>query len=181
VRRCLLHGITCGDALTGLPSATQTERRRRRQTIGQDREGLVARMTDSASHPNVFIPVIVDLAEPSSVADDRMALAKRTSPKQEVQWDHPGSMLSFVSGSAIKENHCWRGGPPLTVAAKVPIRWLGLHPSDKISFERNKNTALLLSAATPHLSHWPVIFGHPSSTFWRLLGSTPNPESEKVV
>jgi hypothetical protein len=27
---------------------------------------------------------------------------RRTSPRQEVQWDHPGSMLSFVSGSAIK-------------------------------------------------------------------------------
>jgi hypothetical protein len=30
-----------------------------------------------------------------------------------------------------KENHGWRGGPPLTVAAKVPIRWPGLHPPAK--------------------------------------------------
>jgi hypothetical protein len=67
VRRCLLHGITGGDALTGLLPALQTERCRRSKPIRQDREGLVARMTDSASHPNVFVPVIVGLAEPPSM------------------------------------------------------------------------------------------------------------------
>ena len=40
--------------------------------------------------------------EPPSVADDRAVPANRTSPRQEVQRDHPGSMLSFASGSAIK-------------------------------------------------------------------------------
>ena len=59
-------------------------------------------MTDSASHPNVFVVFIVGLAGTPSVADDRVVVANRTSPRQEVQWDHPGSMLSFVSGSAIK-------------------------------------------------------------------------------
>jgi len=102
MRRCLLNGITCGDALTGLLSAMQTERRRRSEPIGQDGEGLVARMTDSAAHPNVFVLVIVGLAEPPSMADDRVVAANRTAPRQEVQRDHPGSMLSFASGSAIK-------------------------------------------------------------------------------
>ena len=59
-------------------------------------------MTDSASHPDAFVPVIVGMAEPPSMADDRVVLANRTSPRQDVQWDHPGSMLSFASGSAIK-------------------------------------------------------------------------------
>ena len=59
-------------------------------------------MTDSASHPNVFVVFIVGLAEPSSMPDDRVVLAKGTSPRQEVEGDHPGSMLSFASGSAIK-------------------------------------------------------------------------------
>jgi hypothetical protein len=59
-------------------------------------------MTDSASHPNVFVPVIVGLAEPPSMANDRLVVANRTSPRQEVQRDYPGSMLSFASGSAIK-------------------------------------------------------------------------------
>ena len=91
-----------GDALTGLLSATQAVVRRRRQPIGQDREGLPARLTDSAPHPDAFVPVIVGLAESPSVADDRVVSANRTSPRQEVQRDHPGSMLSFASGSAIK-------------------------------------------------------------------------------
>ena len=59
-------------------------------------------MTDSASHPNVFVVFIVGLAGTPSVADDRVVVANRTSPRQEIQRDHPGSMLSFVSGSAIK-------------------------------------------------------------------------------
>jgi hypothetical protein len=59
-------------------------------------------MTDSASHPNAFVPVIVGLAEPLSMSDDRVVLANRTPPRKEVQRDHPGSMLSFSSGSAIK-------------------------------------------------------------------------------
>jgi hypothetical protein len=80
----------------------QAERRRRREPIGQDREGLPARRTDSTSHPNAFVPVIVGMAEPLSMTDDRVVLTNRTSPRQEVQWGHPGSMLSLSSGSAIK-------------------------------------------------------------------------------
>jgi hypothetical protein len=59
-------------------------------------------MTDSASHPNVFVLVIVGLAEPPSMADDGIVAAERTPPRQEVQRDYPGSMLSFAPGSAIK-------------------------------------------------------------------------------
>jgi hypothetical protein len=102
VRRCLLNRSTCGNVLTGLLSATQAERRRRSEPIGQDGEGLPTRMTDSASHPDAFVPVVVGMAEPLSVADDCVFPANRTSPRQEIQWDHPGSMLSSASGSAIK-------------------------------------------------------------------------------
>ena len=59
-------------------------------------------MTDSTSHPNALVVVIVCLAEPSSMADDRVVEANRAPPREEFQWDHPGSMLSFASGSAIK-------------------------------------------------------------------------------
>jgi hypothetical protein len=101
--RCgLLGGVAGGDPLAGLLSATQAERRCRRQPIGQNRESLPARLTDSAAHPNAVLLVIVSWTEPSSMADDRVVPANRTSPRQEIQWDHPGSMLSFVSGSAIK-------------------------------------------------------------------------------
>jgi hypothetical protein len=59
-------------------------------------------MTDSTSHPNVFVMFVVGLAVTPSVADDRVLAANRTSPWQETQRDYPGSMLSFASGSAIK-------------------------------------------------------------------------------
>ena len=65
------------------------------------RSGLIARVTDSATHPNALVVLIVCLAETSSMTDYRMVLANRTPPREEGQWDHPGSMLSFASGSAI--------------------------------------------------------------------------------
>jgi hypothetical protein len=42
------------------------------------------------------------LTESPSVADDRVVTANGTAPRQELQRDHPGSVLSFTSGSAIK-------------------------------------------------------------------------------
>ena len=102
VRRGLLNGIACGDTLTGFLPATQAERRRRRQPIGQDGEGLAARMTYSASHPNAFVALVVGRAQASSMADNRAVLANRTSPGEQVQGNHPGSTLSSVSGNAIK-------------------------------------------------------------------------------
>jgi len=49
-----------------------------------------------------LVPVIVALTEPPSVADDAVVSTNGTSPRQEIQRDHPGSMLSPASGSAIK-------------------------------------------------------------------------------
>jgi hypothetical protein len=46
--------------------------------------------------------VIVGLPEPPAVANDRVVLAERAQPRQEMQRHYPGSMLSLVSGSAIK-------------------------------------------------------------------------------
>jgi hypothetical protein len=44
----------------------------------------------------------VALTESPAVPDDGVVTAHRTSPRQQVQRDHPGSALSFASGSAIK-------------------------------------------------------------------------------
>jgi hypothetical protein len=98
----LFARVASGDSLTGLLSTMQAVVPGRRKPIGQDREGLAARLTDSTSHPEVCVPVIVALTKSPSVADDRVVTANGTSPRQEAQWDHPGSMLSFASGSAIK-------------------------------------------------------------------------------
>ena len=46
--------------------------------------------------------VIVGLPEPPAVASDRFFLAERAQPRQEIQRHYPGSLLSLVSGSAIK-------------------------------------------------------------------------------
>ncbi|MEI7903394.1 MAG: hypothetical protein WCK89_24405, partial [bacterium] len=102
VRCGLLNGFPCGDPLAGLLSTPQAVVTGRRLPIGQDREGFPAWLADSAPHPDRFAPVVVALPESASVADDRVVSANWTSARQEVQWDHPGSMLSFASGSAIK-------------------------------------------------------------------------------
>src|SRR6266545_1633682 len=59
-------------------------------------------MTNSATHPNAVMPIIVRQAGPQSMTEDRVIPANWTSPRQQLQRDHPGSMLSFPSGSAIK-------------------------------------------------------------------------------
>ena len=106
-------------------------------------------MTDPASHRDAFVAVVVGLTEAPSMADDRVLLAERTPPRQEVQGDHPGSVLSFASGSAIKENHGWREGPPLTVPCESFDLLAGPSPSGKVSFDQKKNTALPCAVASP--------------------------------
>jgi hypothetical protein len=100
----LLNGIACGNVLTGLLAATQAELRRRRQPIGQDCEGLAARMTDSASYPDPVVAPVVSLLAPLAMADDAIVATQRTSPREQLQREgyHPGSVLSSASGSAIK-------------------------------------------------------------------------------
>jgi hypothetical protein len=85
-----------------LLSIVQPEMPERCQPVGQDCEGLVAWQTDSTSPPEDVPLIIVALTESSSVADDGVAVADRTSPGQKIQWDHSGSILSFAAGSAIK-------------------------------------------------------------------------------
>ena len=72
--RCgLLGSFTSGYVLTSLLPAVQGEWRRRRQPIGQDGEGLPAGTTNSTSHPNAIVPVIMGVTKPPTVADDRVA------------------------------------------------------------------------------------------------------------
>jgi hypothetical protein len=98
----LFGGLAGGDPLTGLLSAMEGVVRGGRQPRRQDREGLPARLADSAPHPNTLSLVIMGWTEPPSMANNRVVSANWTSPREEVQWDHPGSILSFASGSAIK-------------------------------------------------------------------------------
>jgi hypothetical protein len=102
VRGSLLRRIAGGDPLARLLPAAKAVVPGWCQPIGQNREGFLTRLTDPTPHPNAFVVVIVALTESPPVANDRVVAANGTLPRQEVQRDHPGSMLSFASGSAIK-------------------------------------------------------------------------------
>src|SRR6516164_9401579 len=89
VRRGLFGSITGGDVATDLLPAVQSEGRRWRQPIGQDREGLPARLADSAPHPDVFVLVIMALTQSLPVANNGIGEANGTSPRQQFQRNHP--------------------------------------------------------------------------------------------
>jgi len=67
----------------------------------------------------------------------------------------------FLLWQCDKENHGWREGRPLTVAAKFRSE-TGLHPPGKVSSERKKNIAFCqFEANRPYSQHWPVNLRHP--------------------
>ena len=104
--------LQCGAACsTESPAAMRSQaccrQRKLKGAEGASQSGKIVKvfphgLTDSASHPDRFVLIVVALAESPSVADDRGLPADGTLPRQEGQRDHPGSMLSFASGSAIK-------------------------------------------------------------------------------
>ena len=65
------------------------------------------------------------LTQSPSMADDRVVLANRATPRQELQRDYPGSALSFASDSAMKRITAGLKVPPLT----VPCRGFALRQS----------------------------------------------------
>jgi len=123
VRHGLLSRIAGTDPVTGLLSTAQAVVPRRHQPVGQNREGPSARPTNPTPDPEVFTPVVVGLTKSPSVADDRGISAKRTSPRQAIQRNYPGSLLSFGSGSAINRTTAWRhrrcGGRAFSPSGKV--------------------------------------------------------------
>ena len=103
--RCgLLDSVAGGDVLTRLLPTLKAVVAGWRQPIGQDREGLSARPTDSTPHPDPIVFVVVNLLATPSVPNDAVAVAERTVARQLCQTDpgYPGSALSSTSGSAIK-------------------------------------------------------------------------------
>jgi len=116
VRHCLLGRIAGADPLTGLVSAAQAVVPGRCQPVGQDREGLPARPTNPAPHPDAFLPVIVGLTKPPSMADDCVVSASRTPPRQAIQRNYPRIDVVFRLWQCDKENQGWREGLPLTVS-----------------------------------------------------------------
>ena len=85
------------------------------------------------------------------MTDDGVVAADGASPRQELQWDHPGGAVVFRLWQCDKENQGWREGPPLTVPCQSFDLVAGPSPSDKISFERKKNTVFRRWPRGPHL------------------------------
>jgi hypothetical protein len=81
MRCCTLGRLTGSDPLAGLLSTPQAVVSERHQPIRQYREGLPAWLTDSAPHPDGGALVIMALAKPPSMADDRIVMANRTAPR----------------------------------------------------------------------------------------------------
>ena len=98
----MLGGIAGGDQFARLLPAVKAVVSGWSKPIGQNRESLPARLTASAPYPDAFVLVIVALASASSMANDRVVVTSWTAPRQALQRNHPGSMLSLISGSAIK-------------------------------------------------------------------------------
>jgi hypothetical protein len=98
----LLGRIAGSEPLAGLLPAVKAVVPSWSQPMGQNRESLPARLTESAPHPDAFVLAIVALAPAPSMANDRVVVTDWTTPWQALQRNHPGSMLSSASGSAIK-------------------------------------------------------------------------------
>ncbi len=144
-----------GNPLTSLLSTMQAVMCRRRQPVGQDREGLLAGPTDSAPHPQGLVPIIVALTESPSVTDDRVVAADRTSPRQTIQRDHPGLDVVFRFWQCDKKNQGWREGPPLTVPCQSFDLLPGLHPPVK-SVSNEKRILLYVGGREPlNQNLWP--------------------------
>ena len=148
VRCCVFATVAGGDPRAGLLSTVQAVVPARREPIRQDREGLLARPTDSTSNPEAFAPVIVALTESPSVADDRVVPADWTSPPAGGPMGSTRDEVVFPLWQCDKENHGWREGPPLTVPCQSLDLPAGLHPPAK-SVSNKKRIQLCVAGRDP--------------------------------
>jgi len=129
MRGGLIGRIAGGETLAGQLPATQSERRLGNQPFRKQGKGLSTRPADASAHPDSLMLVVVSETRPPPMTHDGVIPAQRTAPRQEAQGHHPGSLLSLVSGSAIKR---------ITAGVKArrdrpcqdSISWSGLHPPD---------------------------------------------------
>ena len=181
VRCGLLGRITGGDVLTGLLPAVNAVVSGRRQPIGQDGKGLPARLTDSAPHPDTFVLVIVTLAPSPAVADDGVSTANGTSPRQQAQRNHPGSVLSSASGSAIK-----RITAGVRAAADRPCQSFDLRPAFTLPVKSVSNEKrILLSGSCRYpslrtLAGFQAFFSHVTYAVQVPFGAWSNTPSKFV-
>jgi hypothetical protein len=106
----LLGRIAGGDPLARLLPAVKAVVPGWSQPIGQNRESLSARLTESAPHPDAFVLVIVALPSAPSMANDRVVVTNWTTPRQALQRNPPRLDVVFRFWQCDKKNHGWREG-----------------------------------------------------------------------
>ena len=102
MRGGLIGRVAGGKPLTGQLPASQRERCAGDQPIRQNGKGLSAGAADATAHPDSLMLVVVGAPKPPSMTHNGVSPAQRTAPRQELQRNHPGSLLSSISGSVIK-------------------------------------------------------------------------------
>ena len=81
MRSSLLGRIAGGDPLARLLSAVKAVVPGWSKPVGQNRESLSARLTESAPYPDAFVLVIVALASAPSMTNDRVVLTNWAPPR----------------------------------------------------------------------------------------------------
>src|SRR5437879_2012964 len=109
----------------------------RRRPCRQDCKRFSAGRTSTAANPDPIVLLVVRLFAPPPMTDDGVVATERASPRQQPQRDcrYPGSVLSFVSGSAIKRIRAGVKAPSPTVLCQSSDLLAGPSPSGKVSFE----------------------------------------------
>jgi len=76
----------------------------RRRPVRQHRKCLVAWTTAAPANPDLLVPLVVSQFEALPMADNGPLAANWAEPREQLQRDlrYPGSVLSSVSGSAMK-------------------------------------------------------------------------------
>ena len=150
-------GVAFRDRIPRLSAALVAVVTIRRRPYRKNGEGLLARRAPAAPHPDPVVLVVVSLLAASSVANDRVAAAERTVPRQLRQTDpgYPGSALSSTIRQCDKENHGWREGLPLVLPPSSSRRPAFTLLHAPVSNEK-KNSA---SGPAPRMfskDDWPV-------------------------
>ena len=106
----MLGRIAGGEPLARLLPAAKAVVPGWSQPIGQNRESLPARFTESAPHPDAFVLVIVALASAPPMANDRVVVTKLDNAAADTPAQSPRLDVVFRVWQCDKKNHGWREG-----------------------------------------------------------------------
>jgi hypothetical protein len=101
VQRYLFSRFTSSNPFAGLLSGMQAVMSEWHQPVRQDGESVVALPTEAAPNPHAGMHIIVRLPETLAMTNDGWSFTNWTPPRQAIQWNYPGSLLSSAAGNAI--------------------------------------------------------------------------------